>query len=223
MSDQDNACRCCLEQFKDHLSFSEKITVNKKVWECFEAVTSIEPSDFQSKICRNCYDQLKNAYEFRMKCLMSNKRYPSRAADSWKQIEGMRIKQEVDKVCVRVVTEEDSFLNSQLEIKEEQLNVDSFPDHRTDRTAQQEYQNHCTKIHSKETSQQRQVFTVLHQIVLTSIDYSVKDLSILLRIFGKISKVQVKLMTFGKFSASKSAKIRVVSFVLDFQDFSETF
>jgi hypothetical protein len=82
----------------------------------------------------------------------------------------MRIKQEVDKVCVRVVTEEDSFLNSQLEIKEEQLDVDSFTEHRTDRTAKVEYQNYCTEIHSNEASQQRQVFTELHQIVLTSID-----------------------------------------------------
>lgn len=77
MSEIDEMCRVCLKKSRGLKRFEEKMLKSLKVFECFENFTSIviQENEFQSKICKYCFEKLKNACEFKEECLKNDRKY----------------------------------------------------------------------------------------------------------------------------------------------------
>jgi hypothetical protein len=73
----EGICRACLRSSSNILKFDMYMTKIHKVFQCFENLTSIElkPNEIDSKICSNCFLELKRAFQFQQQCRENNQRY----------------------------------------------------------------------------------------------------------------------------------------------------
>ncbi len=82
----ENICRCCLKPTAQHsYSFNDRLTDHEKVQEYFEQFTSIRIQDFHSKICKQCFEDLKFVKRFQKKCLENNLKYEKLMGNSESQ------------------------------------------------------------------------------------------------------------------------------------------
>lgn len=77
MSEVENICRACLGKSKSLMIFQENVTKSENVFQCFQNLTSImiKSEETDSKICRNCFQKLKQACEFKEQCLKNDDKY----------------------------------------------------------------------------------------------------------------------------------------------------
>jgi hypothetical protein len=79
MSESDRTCRVCLQRARTLKKFNEKM-LKFQIFECFQQITSIEiqGSGIQyNKLCKKCYERLKDAVEFREEALKNDGKYRS--------------------------------------------------------------------------------------------------------------------------------------------------
>lgn len=77
MSEVDKTCRACLKKSKSLFKFQEKMTKSEKIFECFQNLTSIiiKSNELESKICKKCFQKLKQACAFKEECLKNDDKY----------------------------------------------------------------------------------------------------------------------------------------------------
>jgi hypothetical protein len=70
-------CRACLQSSSKVLKFDDFLTKIHKIFQCFENLTSLElnPNEIDSKICLDCFGELKRGFEFRQQCRENDQRY----------------------------------------------------------------------------------------------------------------------------------------------------
>jgi hypothetical protein len=70
-------CRACLKSSIKVLKFDDFLTKIHKIFQCFENLTSLElkSSEMDSKICLDCFGELKRGFEFRQQCRENDQRY----------------------------------------------------------------------------------------------------------------------------------------------------
>lgn len=97
MENLENLCRICLETSSTTYKFSDNITNIDKVFEYFEDFTKIKIKEINSKICLQCFMNLKFSHEFKQKCLQNNSKYEAmlERAESPEYHDEVVVKQEV--------------------------------------------------------------------------------------------------------------------------------